>query len=202
MPYADDYNKNEEMTRDKASDIRNLASDKQVIHQKMQLWTNKEENEYAIRLILSNNDSRFARGGEKGKGGEFIASTDPKAEYTHPVAETDQFGDLEHGWHYALREFIRNYKKGRLETVKISAPPFTTKSSSFSSSDNTIGDLVANDKNDYPIKSISSHVCTYCGNRFHNEEERKEHELARTYNTIANLIETVGGGCKNNADLT
>ncbi|MGA7544007.1 MAG: hypothetical protein WBW34_13185 [Nitrososphaeraceae archaeon] len=37
MPYADDYNKNEELT--KASDVRNLASDKQVIHQKMQLWT-------------------------------------------------------------------------------------------------------------------------------------------------------------------
>jgi len=26
VPYADDYNKNKEMTRDKASDIRNLAS--------------------------------------------------------------------------------------------------------------------------------------------------------------------------------
>ena len=65
VPDTDHHNQSKKITTNEASDIRNLASDKQVIHQKMQLWTNKEENEYAIRLILSNNDSRFARVGEK-----------------------------------------------------------------------------------------------------------------------------------------
>ena len=135
----------------------------------MQLWTNKEENEYAIRLILTNNDSRFASVREKRGGDEFIASTDPNAEYTHPIAETDHFGDLQHGWDYALREFINNYKEERMESVKISSP---------SPSNITIGDLVADDKNEYLIKSISSHKCTYCAIIFNNEEERKKHELA------------------------
>ncbi|MGC2563674.1 MAG: hypothetical protein WA326_11770 [Nitrososphaeraceae archaeon] len=180
VPDTDHYNKRKKITGDEASDIRNLASDKQVIHQKMQLWTNKEENEYAIRLILTNNDSRFASVGEEGGGDEFIASTDPNAEYTHPIAETDHFGDLQHGWDYALREFINNYEEERLESVKISTPTSTTKSSSLSPSPSniTIGDLVADDKNEYPIKSISSHKCTYCAIIFDNEEERKKHELA------------------------
>ncbi|MFZ0628128.1 MAG: hypothetical protein WAM16_02370 [Nitrososphaeraceae archaeon] len=178
VPDTDHYNKSKKITTNEASDIRNLASDKQVIHQKMQLWTNKEENEYAIRLILSNNDSRFARVGEKRGGDEFITSTDPRSEYTHPVAETDHFVDLQHGWNYALREFINNYKKECLESVKISTPTFTTKSSSLSPSDITIGDLIADDKNEYPIKSLSSHTCTYCSKKFYNEEERKKHELA------------------------
>jgi hypothetical protein len=81
---TDHYNKMKKITGNEASDIMNLASDKQVIHQKMQLWTNNEENEYAIRLILTNNDSRFASVREKRGGDEFIASTDPNAEYTHP----------------------------------------------------------------------------------------------------------------------
>jgi hypothetical protein len=179
MSDTDHYNKRKKITENEASDIRNLASDKEVIHQKMQLWTNKEENEYAVRLILTNNDSRFASVGEKKGGNEFIASTDPNVDYTHPVAETDQFGDLQHGWDYALREFINNYEEERLESVKISTPTSTTKSSSLSPSSNiTIGDLVADDKNEYPIKSISSHKCTYCAIIFNNEEERKKHELA------------------------
>ena len=86
--------------------------------------------------------------------------------------------DLQHGWNYALREFINNYKKECLESVKISTPTFTTKSSSLSPSDITIGDLIADDKNEYPIKSLSSHTCTYCSKKFYNEEERKKHELA------------------------
>ncbi|MGB8777417.1 MAG: hypothetical protein WCC82_04205, partial [Nitrososphaeraceae archaeon] len=105
----------------------------------------------------------------------------PNAEYTHPIAETDHFGDLQNGCDYALREFINSYKRERLELVKISTPTFTPKSSSLSPypPNITIGDLVADDKNDYPIKSITSHMCTYCTMIFYNEEERKKHELAQ-----------------------
>jgi hypothetical protein len=45
-------------------------------HQKTQLWANKEENEDPIRLILTNNDSKFAIMGGEGGGDEFITSTD------------------------------------------------------------------------------------------------------------------------------
>jgi hypothetical protein len=170
-----DDDKNNKIKRNEDDEIRSLATDKQVIHQKVQLWTNKEENEYAIRLILDG-DSSFVREAEKGER-EFIASTDPKEEYTHPVAETDRFEDLKHGWEYALREFVDNYKKERLEKVKLSPP---SHGGSPSSSDSIIGDLAADDKHDYyPIKMIPSpDKCTYCGIQFHNEEERKEHELA------------------------
>jgi hypothetical protein len=33
----------------------------------------------------------------------FIASTNPNEKYTHPIAETDNIKDLQHGWNYALR---------------------------------------------------------------------------------------------------
>jgi hypothetical protein len=37
---------------------KRLASDKEVIHRKIQLWANNEENEYAIRLLL-NGDPQY-----------------------------------------------------------------------------------------------------------------------------------------------
>ena len=33
-------------------EVKRLASNKDIIHRKIQLWTNNEENEYAIRLLL------------------------------------------------------------------------------------------------------------------------------------------------------
>ena len=33
-------------------EAKSLASDKDMIHRKIQLWANNEENEYAIRLLL------------------------------------------------------------------------------------------------------------------------------------------------------
>ena len=32
-------------------EVKRLASNKDIIHRKIQLWTNNEENEYAIRLL-------------------------------------------------------------------------------------------------------------------------------------------------------
>ena len=31
--------------------------------------------------------------------------------YIHPIAETDNIKDLQHGWNYTLSELIGNYKK-------------------------------------------------------------------------------------------
>lgn len=160
-------------------EIKKLASDKDIIHKKIQLWTNKKENEYAIRLLLYG-DPRFETGGE-GRRREFIASTDLKERYTHPIAETDKLDLLQNGWDYALRDFVDNYKKEHMEMLR-SSPSTSYKKLSFSTS--TFGTTMGNkgdsrehNDDDYPIKFISLHKCTYCDAEFKNEEERKEHEL-------------------------
>lgn len=84
-------------------DIEKLANMDNIIHQKIQLWTNDDGNEYALRLLLDgdiNSDKQ-----------EFIASTNPNEKYIYPVAESDDIEDLRHGWDYTLRELIENYKE-------------------------------------------------------------------------------------------
>ena len=54
------------------AEIKRVASNKDIIHRKVQLWTNNEENEYAIRLLLDG-DPEYAIREKEGKR-EFIAS--------------------------------------------------------------------------------------------------------------------------------
>jgi hypothetical protein len=84
-------------------DIRRLATKDNIIHQKIQLWTNDDGNEYAIRLLLDEDIKKDIV--------EFITSTNPNEIYTHPIAESDHIENLKHGWDYALRELIEIYKK-------------------------------------------------------------------------------------------
>lgn len=84
-------------------DITKLATKNNIIHKKIQLWTNDNGNEYAIRLLLDDDDITKERV-------EFITSTNPNEIYTHPVAESDHIENLKHGWDYTLRELIENYK--------------------------------------------------------------------------------------------
>jgi hypothetical protein len=162
---------------------KKLASDKDIIHKKIQLWTNKEENEYAIRLLLDG-DTRFESVGKEGYR-EFIASTDSAERYTHPIAETDKLDVLQNGWDYALRDFVDNYKKDHRGISRSPASAFPSYNR-MSSSSSSISGTTTRDKGDdnkehtdkdYPIKFISLHRCTYCDEEFRNEEERKEHEL-------------------------
>ena len=101
---------------------------------------------------------------------EFIATTNPKERYTHPIAETDKLDLLRNGWDYTLKDLIENYKRERIEMAKSSA--------SITPKDDNVKhhDFDDND-NDYPIKFISPHKCSYCLGVFKNEEERKKHEL-------------------------
>ena len=41
---------------------------------------------------------------EKEGNREFIASTNAKEQYTHPIAEIDKLDLLQNGWDYALRD--------------------------------------------------------------------------------------------------
>lgn len=151
-------------------EAKRLASDKDMIHRKIQLWANNEENEYAIRLLLDG-DPQYGIG-EKERRKEFIASTNPKERYTHPIAESDKLDLLQNGWDYTLKDFVENYKKERIKMVRFSA--------STSSKGDDLSHHDFDDKdNDYPIKFIPPHKCRYCLAGFKNEEEKKIHELKR-----------------------
>ena len=149
-------------------EAKRLASDKDLIHRKIQLWANNEENEYAIRLLLDG-DPQYEIGEKAGKR-EFIASTNPKERYTHPIAESDKLDLLQNGWDYTLKDLVENYKKERIKMVGFSA--------STSSKGDDLSHHDFDDKdNGYPIKFIPPHKCRYCLAGFKNEEEKKIHEL-------------------------
>lgn len=149
-------------------EAKRLASDKDMIHRKIQLWANNEENEYAIRLLLDG-DPQYGIG-EKERRKEFIASTNPKERYTHPIAESDKLDLLQNGWDYTLKDLVENYKKERIKMVRFS-PSTSSKGDDLSHHDFEDKD------NDYPIKFIPPHKCRYCLAGFKNEEEKKIHEL-------------------------
>jgi hypothetical protein len=68
------------------------APDDTVSDLKIQLLTNQAEKDYAIRL--------------KGKS-ELLATTNPYAEYTKVIAESDYFEDFEYrNWNYTLKHWI------------------------------------------------------------------------------------------------
>ena len=125
--------------------VNKIANKKNIIHKKIQLWTNDKANEYAICLLF---DSDL-----KKDNAQFIASTNHNEKYIHPIAETDNIKDLQHGWDYTLREVIENYKKNRYQ--KISGEGGGVQS----------------------IKLIPFYKCTYCNKELSSEEEKKEHEL-------------------------
>jgi hypothetical protein len=60
---------------------------------RVQLWTNQDQNQYAIRL--------------EGKSG-LLAATNQNALYTELVEESDYFEELEYDWDYTLKHSINN----------------------------------------------------------------------------------------------
>jgi hypothetical protein len=90
-------------------EVNKIANKKNIIHKKIQLWTNDKGNEYAICLLFDAD--------VKIDEAQFIASTNPNEKYTHPIAETDNIQTLQHGWNYTLRELIGTYKENRYQKV-------------------------------------------------------------------------------------
>jgi hypothetical protein len=152
--------------------VKRLANYNDLIHRKIQLWTNNEENEYALRLLLDGDPESEIR--KNREGDRFLASTNPIEQYTHPVAETDKLDLLRNGWDYTLKNLVRNYKKERIESLGSSQSMLHEENSKMSLS--YISNVGESD-NDYPIKFISQHKCAYCLAEFKNEKEREKHEL-------------------------
>jgi hypothetical protein len=157
-----------------------------MIHRKMQLWTTEQVNEYALRLAISPSDDNNNRILEN----SFIARTNPDSRYVHLVAESDYLEDLKHGWDFTLRHFIEEYKKSIKQQQIIqrnrNGPGITSIDPTSSSQETVMKDQTSNDSMNierhdgdhyYPIKLIPHIKCHYCDLHFHNEKERKEHEL-------------------------
>ncbi len=123
--------------------VNKISKKKNIIHKKIQLWTNDKGNEYAICLLFDSD--------VKIDNAQFIASTNPNEKYIHPIAETDNIKDLQHGWDYTLREVIENYKENRYRKIS--------------------GDDIQS------IKLIPFYKCTYCNKELFSQDEKKEHEF-------------------------
>jgi hypothetical protein len=172
--------------KDKTKTTQKAADIEVTIHQKIQLWTNEQENEFAIRLAISPTDDNNNLSLEN----SFLATTDPNSRYVHPVAESDYLEDLKHGWDYTLRHFIEEYKtlKQQQNTQRNrKRPRIAPIDPTPSSPEKVVKDQVINDSRNieryddyyyyYPIKLIPHIKCHYCDLHFHDEKERKEHEL-------------------------
>ena len=159
-----------------------------TIHQKMQLWTNEQVNEFALKLALSSSDDN-----NLSLENSFLAKTSPNSRYVHLIAESDYLEDLKHGWDFTLRHFVEEYKncikqqkqnnqRNRNMSRVISTDPTLTSQGTVlkehNSNDNMNMNFERYDGNHYyPIKLIPHIKCHYCDLHFHNEKERKEHEL-------------------------
>ena len=139
----------------KIKGLSSIPSSQNIIHKKIQLWTNKYQNEFALKLV--DNDTATDQ------SQNFLAFTDPKADYIIVVAEMDYFDDLKHGWDYTLRHLLEQYK----EELHASS----------------LGKMNLNNNNNNGkskkiiIKLIPYIKCHYCDSEFNNEDEAKEHEL-------------------------
>ena len=143
---------------DKSIEIKGLSSilsSQNTIHKKIELWTNKYQSEFALRLV---NDATATDQSQN-----FLAVTDPKADYIRVVAEIDYFGDLKHGWDYTLRRLLEQYKE---ELHSLSLGKVGLNDDNNNSKPNRI-----------TIKLIPYIKCHYCYLEFNNEEEEKQHEL-------------------------
>jgi hypothetical protein len=136
--------------------LSSIPSSQNIIHKKIQLWTNKYQSEFAIRLV----DDATATDQSQ----NFLAFTDPKADYIIVVAEIDYFDDLKHGWDYTLRHLLEQYKE-ELHASSLGKM-------SLNNNNNKIGK-----PKKIIIKLIPYIKCHYCDLEFNNENEAKEHEL-------------------------
>jgi hypothetical protein len=99
-----------EQNQKKMSNIQDFISNREERHQKIQLWSNLYESEYALRLAIAAVDDYSED--------LFLAKTDPNTKYTHIVAESDYFEDFRKGGNILLGISLKNIKKPFSNTQK------------------------------------------------------------------------------------
>ncbi len=180
---------NKKTKKDKMETTQKAEDSEIMIHQKMQLWTNEQANEYALKLALSSSDDN-----NRSLENSFLARTSPNSRYVHLVAESDYLEDLKYGWDFTLRHFIEEYKNSmkqqqqqnirrNSDMPRVRGIDPTSTSYEMVMKDKTSNDIMNmnfkrySGNHYYPIKLIPHIKCHYCDLHFHNEHERKEHEL-------------------------
>jgi predicted transcriptional regulator len=156
-------------------ELNSIASKQNIIHRKLQLWTNRYQNEFAIRL--TGDLAISISGNDNDRSNIFLASTNPKEDYITAVAETDYFDDLIHGWEYTLRRLIEQYKhKIRTASLQKSISMAGNKASTRKEGEEQHRNNTNIDKA-IPIRLIPYIKCGYCNSEFISEKEKNEHEL-------------------------
>ena len=170
------------ITDGKSSGLQvNDYKEEELQKQKIQLWSNVYETEFALCLpILDSAD--VIRPEEL----VFLAKTDPNTRYTHIVAESYYLGDFKQGWNYTLRHLIERYKEALhyqpQEEYLEKNKPITYHTVYPSSSRRMVEEELEESKSiqrsrDYPLRVIPCLKCHYCNLDFDDVKERKEHEL-------------------------
>ena len=146
-----------------------IASKQNITHRKIQLWTNKHQNEFAIRLTTDS--ETLATSDDDDDRNIFLASTDANEDYIRVVAETDYFEPLKNGWEYTLRTLIEQYKHEiSIMSLQNVASPSNKKIDKIHSQGQENNNII-------PIRLIPYIKCRYCDSEFDSEEEKNEHEL-------------------------
>jgi hypothetical protein len=138
--------------------------------QKIQLWSNVYETEFALCLPIPD-----SAGVIKPVELLFFAKTDPNTRYTHIVAESYYVGDFKQGWNYTLRHLIKGYKEAlhyqpQEEYLEKNKP--ITYHTVYQSSSRSIQRNI-----EYPLTLVTCLKCHYCNLDFEDVKARKEHEL-------------------------
>jgi hypothetical protein len=149
--------------------------------QKIQLWSNVYETEFALCLPIPDSADVI-----KPEELLFLAKTDPNTRYTHIVAESYHVGDLKQGWNYTLRHLIKRYKEvlhyQPQEVYLEKNKPITYHTVYQSSSRRMVEEEFEEARSikrniEYPLRLVTCLKCHYCNLDFDDVKERREHEL-------------------------
>ena len=147
-----------------------IASNQNITHRKIQLWTNRHQNKFAIRLTTDSETLATSDDNDDDRN-IFLAATDANEDYIRVVAETDYFEPLKHGWEYTLRTLIEQYKHEISIMSLRNVVPLNNKKV------DKIHIQGQENNNTIPIRLIAYIKCRYCDSEFNTEEEKNEHEL-------------------------
>jgi predicted transcriptional regulator len=161
---------NDKKIKTNQESLNSIASKQNIIHTKIQLWTNRYQNEFAIRLTGDSRISISSDDDNDNRSNSFLASTNPKEDYITVVAETDYFEDLKHGWEYTLSHLIEQYKQ-EIRSVSLRTAHRNNKSQEEE------GINTSNNDKAFSIRLIPYIKCGYCNSEFTTEKEKEEHEL-------------------------
>ena len=122
-------------------------------HKTMQLWTNQDQDQYAIRLEGNS---------------ELLATTNQNAQYTDLVKHSDYLEELEYDWDYTLHHWIKNNTDSDSFVHLVSGSIIETQ---------LITDKKSGGVDKKNIGSRPSRLkCNICNLEFDDSKRRHEHE--------------------------